>query len=128
MRSGVERRRFRRAELEGIPVVIRSLEKPGNAAPVTGEVKNASLAGVYCQVSAPCSLHPGDSVLSSIDIPSEHARAFPFARLAGKGLVVRVEPLPVGKRAGEVSADEPLLGLAVAFSSDATALGTIESQ
>jgi len=127
MKTAIERRRFRRAELD-VPVTIRPLgtEEAAEMA-VTGQVKNVSLAGVYCHVRAPCLLRPGNHVTCSISIPLEQARWFPFSRVQGKGWVVRVEPLPVGRRAGETPAEEPLLGVAVAFMPDVTALGTIFS-
>ena len=126
MRSGVERRQFRRAEVD-VPVAIRPVspdEQPANSL-ITGQVKNVSLAGVYCYAKAPCPLKTGERVACSIVIPPEQTRAFPFARLVGDGWVVRVEPVPAGRRAGENPTDEQVLGLAVAFTPDVTALGTI---
>jgi len=120
MRSGVERRQFRRAEVD-VPVAIRF-----DSGSATGQVKNVSLAGVYCYTNSPCALKPGESVTCAIAIPPEQTRAFPFTRIAGKGWVVRVEPVPAGRRAGENPSDEDLIGLAVAFTPDVTALGAVE--
>ena len=90
---------------------------------MVGQVKNVSLSGAYCHVKAPCLLKTGEHVVCSIRIPSEQTRRFPFTRILSKGWVLRSEPVPVGRRAGE-SHDEQLLGLALAFSPDVTALGT----
>ena len=126
MKAAIERRRFRRADLD-VEVLIRSV-KDGqeNGAVIHGQVKNISLAGVWCFVTAPCSLTSGESVTCSIVIPSEQSRWFPFTRLAGKGTVIRLDPITQGRRVGEQADGEPFLGLAVAFSPDMTALGSIE--
>ena len=125
MRASVERRRFRRAELD-VPVSIRAMgTQVTDTGPIVGEVKNISLAGVYCHVKASCALTPGQSVLCSVMIPEEQSRWFPFTRVTGKGSVVRLEPVPVGRRAGEEPTDDHLVGMAIAFASDVTALGTI---
>ena len=109
MDATIERRLFRRAELDA-PVVMRLLATEGvSAEPMTGQLKNVSLAGFFCHVPASCPLQPGQQVISSVSIPPEHAQAFPFTRLHGKGWVVRRHPI----------------GLAVAFTSDVTALGTL---
>lgn len=89
-------------------------------------VKNASLAGVYCYVKDGYSLKPGDQVVCSLAIPAEQLRLFPFTRLLGKGRVVRVEPIPTGRRAGESPSDQKLFGAAIAFAPDITALGTLD--
>lgn len=125
MKTAMERRRFRRAELD-VPVSIRPVTQDASAEPVTGQVKDLSLAGVFCSTPAPCVLKLGDAVICSIAIPPEQARLFPFTRVLGKGWVTRLEPLPVGRREGERQPEEALLGLAVAFSPDIAALGTIE--
>lgn len=126
MKTGVERRQFRRAEVD-VPVAIRAVPHEGASETlVSGQVKNVSLAGVYCYAKAPCPLKAGDSVTCSLAIPPEQARLFPFTRLVGKGWVVRVEPIQMGRRAGENQTDEELLGLAVAFAPDVTALGAVE--
>ena len=127
MSHTVERRRFRRAGLEA-PVVIRAVDTAGSEqAPITGQAKNVSLAGLYCHVKAPCPLTIGQAVLSSIAFSEEQARVFPFARLLGKGWVTRVEPVAPGKRAGDLADDDALMGVTVAFAPDLTALGMLES-
>jgi len=127
MKTTMERRQFRRAEVD-VPVAIRPLEQDGSpqtGAVITCQVKNISLGGVFCYTQDPCPLKVGEQVACSITIPPEQARLFPFTRVLGKGRVVRLEPIPVGRRAGETPAEEPLLGVAVAFALDVTALGTI---
>ena len=124
MDAAIERRLFRRAELD-VPVVMRLLAGEGSPAePMTGHVTNVSLAGFFCHVQAPCPLKAGQQVVSSISIPREQARYFPFTRLHGKGWVVRLGALPAGRREGELPPEEGLIGLAVAFTPDVTALGT----
>ena len=127
MSTVTDRRRYRRAELD-VPVTIRSTDQEGakNAEAITGQVKNVSLAGVYCYVNAPCPVQIGEQVVCSISVPPEQARLFPFTRLLGRGWVARLEPVMKGRRAGETSSGEQLLGMAVAFTPDVTALGTIE--
>jgi len=125
MKAVMERRRFRRAELD-VPVSIRSWGQEETGEAITGQVKNVSLAGVYCHVPAPSPLKPGQQVICSISVPPEQARWFPFSRVQGKGWVVRMDSVQTGRRAGEAPPDEPLLGVAVAFMPDVTALGTIE--
>lgn len=126
MSASVERRRFRRAELD-VPVAIRTGASQAAAAdPIIGRVKDVSLAGVYCHVKAPCALAQGDSVVCSVVIPSEQVRWFPFSRIAGKGSIVRLEPIPKGRRARDNQTEEATVGVAIAFAPDVTALGTIE--
>ena len=122
--SVMERRRYRRAELN-VPVAIRQLGSDGSpGTSMTGEVKNLSLAGVFCHVKAPSTMELGHTMICSTLIPPEERRAFPFTRIHGKCTVVRVETVPMGRRAGESQASEPLVGIAMAFASDVTALGT----
>ena len=129
MPATLERRRFRRAELD-VEVAIRSIDPNSQTPPdsvITGYVKNVSLAGAYCYVKSPCTLQSGEQVTYSILVPSAQAHWFPFRRLFGKGWAVRVEPIPMGRRAGENPDHEQLLGLAVAFAPDSTALGAVQS-
>jgi len=125
MKASVERRRFRRAELE-VPVAIRAVGPPEDAEPLIGEAKNVSLAGVYCHLQAPCALTPGQSVMCTVAIPEELVKRFPFARLTGRGSVVRLEPVREGRRADDNRSSKQLIGLAIAFAPDATALGAME--
>jgi len=126
MKTAGERRQFRRAELD-VPVTIQALSTEGSVeSAVTGQLKNVSLAGVYCYVKDPSTLKAGQQVICSLSVPPEQARLFPFSSVHGRGWVVRAEPVPMGRRAGESPTSEQLLGLAVAFAPDVTALGTIE--
>jgi len=124
MKTTMERRRFRRAELN-VLMTMRLVNQDAEAEPVIGQVKDISLAGAFCYTEAPCFLKLGDAVICSIAIPPEQARLFPFTRVLGKGWVTRLEPLLVGRREGERQPEEALLALAVAFSPDVAALGTI---
>jgi hypothetical protein len=126
MKTAGERRQFRRAELD-VPVAIRVLDAEGAAeTAITGQVKNVSLVGIYCYVKDPSTLKAGQQVICSLSVPPEQTRLFPFSSVHGRGWVVRAEPVPMGRRAGESPTSEQLLGLAVAFAPDVTALGTIE--
>ena len=127
MKGTIERRQFRRAELD-LSVVIRSLEQKEGTPPttVTAQVKNIGLAGVYCHLTSPCPFAPGERVISSVCIPATQARFFPFTRIGGHGWVVRVDEVSPGRRAGESTTDQLLLGLAVAFAPDVTALASID--
>lgn len=125
----MERRHYRRAELD-VPVAIHPLKEGGTAQTeraITGQIKNLSLAGLYCYTKAPCPLKAGEQVACAIAIPREQARFFPFTRLTGKGWVVRTESVPMGRRAGESQSEEELMSVAVAFTQDVTALGAVES-
>lgn len=107
--------------------MIRSLEQAESSQrPISGRLKDLSLSGLYCYVTDPCPLKPGEAVVCSAEIPAEQARFFPFSWVAGKGRVIRIEPVSVGRRAGESPSDTPLLGVAIAFASDVTSLGTVE--
>jgi len=125
MKTATEQRQFRRAEIDA-PLSIRLLSQNGVASPVTGQVKNVSLAGVYCYLQDGYSLKLGDQVVCSLTVPAEQLRLFPFTRVLGKGRVVRVEAIPTGRRAGESPSGQKLLGTAIAFAPDVTALGTLE--
>jgi len=125
MRATVERRQFRRAEMT-VPVVIRPVGDDGSkAAPISGQARNVSLAGVYCYVPASCSLKADDSVTCSVSVPRDQTRTFPFTRVVGKGWIVRSEPVQEGRRAGDSHGNESQVALAIAFAPDVTALGTL---
>ena len=125
MKTATEQRQFRRAEVDA-PLTIRLLDQDALASPISGQVKNVSLAGVYCFVQDGYSLKQGDQVVCSLTVPAEQLRLFPFTRVLGKGRVVRVEPIPTGRRAGESPSGQKLFGMAIAFAPDITALGTLE--
>ena len=118
----IERRQQRRAEVEG-RVELRGLEAGQvTGKPLIGRADNVSLAGVYAKVPAPFPWEPGTLLACSVNFPQETARQFPFSRLTGRGRVVRVFDAP-GKRATDSQDDE--VGVAISFTSDITALGTI---
>ena len=121
----MERRRFRRAELD-VQVAIRPVGQDASAEPVIGRVKDVSMAGVYCYVKSPCPLALDTPVIFSISVPFEQVRAFPFTRVLGKGRVVRTEAISVGRRSGELRAGELLQGLVLEFAPDVTALASAE--
>ena len=130
MKTLSERRQFRRAELD-VTISIRPIEDDGASSMtvIEGRLKNISLAGALCYVPTPCPLKTGQPVVCSVTIPLEQARLFPFARLNGKGWIVRIAPVATGRRSGDaVQQGEQLLSVAVAFAPDVTALGTLEQQ
>ncbi len=118
----VERRHARRTKFDG-PMMIRAAETRTDA-PIMAQVRNVSLAGAYCAVKSPCTLKPQDEVVCSLETPPEQLRTFPFSRLHGRGWIVRIERISMGRRAGETLSDDQL-GLVIAFSPDVTALSTI---
>lgn len=120
--TGMERRRFRRAELD-MTVAIRP-EASDSPSPITGWVRNVSLAGVYAYVKPPFAPKPGDQVFCEVSVPSEQTRVFPFTRIISKGWIVRVDQLSAGRREHDIHAQQQL-GVAVAFTKDVKAFGTV---
>ena len=120
----MERRRFRRVDLS-VPISIRSGEEAQTKIDLTGQVRDMSLGGCYSYVSGPCELKRHDQIICSLEVPTEQARWFPFARVLGRGWVVRTETIHKRRRAGESPSEEPQTGIAIAFAPDVTALGTI---
>ena len=129
MKTLSERRQFRRAELD-VTIAIRPIEEEEGASMtvIEGRVKNVSLAGALCYVPTPCPLKTGQAVVCSVTIPLEQARLFPFARINGKGWIVRIAPMAAGRRSGDFAQGEQSLSVAVAFAPDVTALGTLEQK
>ena len=131
MKTLSERRQFRRAELD-VTIAIRPIEEEegtSSSVVIEGHVKNVSLAGALCYVPTPCPLKTGQAVLCAVTIPLEQARLFPFARINGKGWIVRIAPVAAGRRSGDFAQQgEQFLSVAVAFAPDVTALGTLEQQ
>jgi len=127
----VERRHHRRVDLR-VLVVVRALEEDGSVSePYVGSARNVSLAGVYAVMPEPFPLTGGKPVSFSVSIPQESWKSFPFVRLLGKGWIVRVDPMlgpepqsgpPV---LGQPQLEEKQAGVAIAFSKETTALGTI---
>ena len=126
MSTVAERRRFRRADLD-VTVALRPVGEKGPVGEsVIGQLKDVSLAGLYCYANTPCSLQMRQEVVYALTVPMEQARFFPFTRLGGKGWVVRLEPITSGRRAGETPSAEQLVGVAIAFAPDVTALASID--
>lgn len=124
MKAAVERRQFRRADVD-VTVEVRPQRDGELGEAIEGQVKNVSLAGLLCYVQAPCALQVGDRVVCGMTIPESQTRYFPFTRLHGKGWLVRIDQINSGRRAGEVPEGEHWIGLAIAFAPDVTALGSI---
>ncbi len=125
MGGDVERRRFRRAAV-AVDVAIRPQEAgAARESAVTGAVKDISLAGVYCYAPSPCPLKPGAAVVCEVTVPVEHTRQFPFSRILSRGWVVRVEPVPTGRREHDLPPGDARVGIAVAFTPDVKAFGTV---
>lgn len=126
MATAVERRQQRRAELQG-RVEIRGLDAAASSAePLIGRTDNVSLAGVYAKVPVPFPWAEGSVVSCSVTLPREATRQFPFTRLSGTGRVVRVFPArEVAAGRTEATSQSAEVGVAIAFSSGVTALGTI---
>ena len=110
-----EKRRFRRALLNASVNLRPATAEETDAATITGAIKDVGLGGIYCTVASPSSLKLGDEVHCSVSIEPGQRRIFPFSRVCSKGSVIRMDP----------HASQPKVGLAVAFSADVTALGTI---
>ena len=111
-----------------VEVEIRSQASPSASANRTiGSLKNVSLAGLYCTVKAPAPFQSGDQVICSLSIPPQHARQFPFTRILGRGWILRLDAVPSGRRAGENQGANALIGVAIAFSPNVTALGTVDN-
>lgn len=118
----VERRRGRRANIQA-PLLVRRIGTQGPE-PFAGEVtKNISLAGVYFETDEGKRYAVNDVVVTSVAIPESQRREFPFTRVAGRSLVVRVNEL--GQPA--VSGGKQF-GIALEFGEDVTALTAIPAR
>ena len=117
----IERRQHRRVDLP-VQVEIRTIDPQGlpSTTPLTGHARNVSLAGVYAMVPGPVVLEPGTVVSCSVNVPLSVAKQFPFSRLLGKGWVVRTHPAEKEDVNGQ-----PEVGVAIAFTGNITALGTV---
>ena len=119
--GSVERRRGRRAYVEA-PLLIRRTGAQGSAS--REEVtKNVSLAGVYFETEEGHPYTDNDMVMASVSIPEANAREFPFTRLAGRGRVVRIEPIPQ-----QEPSRSKRFGIALEFGHDLTALSAIPAR
>lgn len=110
----INRRKDRRAWLEA-PVSIRRLD---TGLTVPSVAKNVSLAGVYFETEPTEAYAVNEPVVTSVMIGATQQQAFPFTCLAGRGRVVRLDPL-----APDASGRQRL-GVAVAFEGDLTALSS----
>ncbi|MBI2173743.1 MAG: hypothetical protein HYU33_00900 [Candidatus Omnitrophica bacterium] len=93
----------------------------GNAPLIELATKNISLAGVYVEAEEGQVPAVNEIVVTTISIPEEERRAFPFARLVGRSRVVRVKPLPSSQN----TSSKKRYGIALEFGSDMTALSGI---
>lgn len=119
--GSVERRRGRRAYVEA-PLLIRRAGAQGSAS--REEVtKNVSLAGVYFETEEDHPYTDNEMVMASVSIPESNAREFPFTRLAGRGRVVRIEPIPQ-----QEPSPSKRFGIALEFGHDLTALSAIPAR
>ena len=117
--GGVERRRGRRVPMQASIIVRRTDNEPSR--PVEEHpLQNISLAGAYFETTKPDHFSLNEQVLASISVPEDERRTFPFARLAGRSRVVRIEELPPAP-------EEPgkRFGVALEFGKDVTALTAI---
>lgn len=119
-RASVERRRGRRANIEA-PLLIR--RSTAQATPQQEVAKNVSLAGLYFETEEGHPFAGDDIVFASVSIPEERTRDFPFARLAGRGRVVRIHEMSPPDAAGRKR-----FGIALEFGHDLTALSAIPSR
>ena len=112
-----DRRRERRVAMKA-SLLLRRLGRtdPSESREIT--VENVSLGGLYFETDRPDGLVPNDQVLASVSIPETERREFPFARLAGRSRIVRVQELPSAPGAKR-------FGVALEFGRDATALTSI---
>lgn len=113
----LERRRGPRANVTA-PLVVRHLDARKNAPTLEHMTRDISLAGAYFETDRPDAFQKDELVLASITIPEHERRAFPFARLVGRGRIVRVQELPPAQGAKR-------FGVAIEFGRDATALTAI---
>ena len=119
--GSVERRRGRRAYVEA-PLLIRRMGAQGSASREE-LTKNVSLAGVYFETEEGHPYTENEMVMVSVSNPEANVREFPFTRLAGRGRVVRIEPLPQ-----QEASRTKRVGIALEFSHDLTALSAIPAR
>ena len=116
--ENIERRRGRRAPIKA-QALIRRLDAPATP-PREHTTQNISLSGVYFETDQAAGLSLNDQILASVSIPEAERRTFPFARLAGRSRVVRIQEL-----SATPGRDEKRLGIALEFDRDLTALTAI---
>ena len=115
----VERRKGRRVGLE-VPLQIRQAGGRTAGAFQEEQTKNISLAGAYFETEDEQAYAVNEFVITSVSIPVEQRRAFPFTRLAGRSRVVRVNELP-----SEQASGRKRYGIALEFGDDFTALAAL---
>ena len=118
MSQQAEWRRGRRVSVQA-PMLIRHMDDGAGGSVsfkerVTG---NVSLNGAYFESEEGHSYTVNDVVMASITVPESQRRTFPFARLAGRARVVRVNELPY-----DSVSNRKRFGVALAFADDLTAL------
>ena len=121
--QAIERRQNRRVDLEGVQVEFRRVEGGSASAPILGQAEDVSLSGVLVRVPAPCPLSAGEAILCSVSVPPGSTKDFPFARMLWRGWVVRIFPEKRSGASSSVGSSE--VRVAIAFSADASALGTV---
>ena len=116
MRSGMERRRYRRLPLS-TPILMRGTKENMQAPFQEGMTKNLSLAGTCCTLPPGNMFEVDEVVTLSVAIPYELRNNFPFSRLAGRGRILRVEEKPnLG------ASDSKVRTLAIEFADNISAL------
>ena len=116
----VERRKGRRVGLE-VPLRIRQAGGREARAFQEERTRNISLAGVYFETEDYDAYAVNEFVITSVSIPVEQRRAFPFTRLAGRSRVVRINELP----SEEQASTRKRYGVALEFGDDFTALAAL---
>lgn len=117
-----ERRRGRRAAVQA-PVLIRRMDAWASGAFREETTQDVSLLGVSFRTAEATAYAVNDLVIASVSIPESQAREFPFARLAGRARVARVQAL-----APSQTPDGQPIGVALEFSPNVTALTVVPPQ
>lgn len=113
--SALERRRHRRVDVP-VEVSFRLTGENKENQNWAGEATDVGLAGVLVKVKGPVELAAGTPITYSAEVPLSQQRQFPFTRLLGTGWIVRTSPMD----------SEGKTGVAIAFTSDTTALSSIK--
>lgn len=119
----IERRREKRVNVE-VPFLIRHALSSSNSDLFQERIaKNISLEGLYFEANKEEAYAVNDTVITSVPIPESQTRVFPFTRVAGRGRIVRINPL-----AGNESAGSMQYGIALEFYPDVTILTGMPSR
>ena len=89
----IERRIRRRIELKAAVQFCRGIADQVDGSSV-GETRDLSTGGVLVTTPDPGPFATGEILTASIDIPWQHRRLFPYARLIGSCQIVRSQQLP----------------------------------